>query len=146
MKYEKLTHKIIGAAMKVHSILGSGFQEVIYQRAMIIEMNKRGLKFEREKVMPVTYEGYKIGARRVDFFVEGKILAELKALSRLEDIHLAQVINYCEAFGLPFGLLINFGAKSLDFKRLYNFNHPDNRPYQRPLNIMVSSQDHPIIL
>lgn len=106
--------------MKVHSFLGNGFQEVIYQRALEIEMNLEGLKFEREKEMPVIYKGYEIGTRRVDFFVEDKIMVELKALIHLEDIHLAQDKNYLEAYNMEVGLLINFGAKSLEFKRLYN--------------------------
>ena len=120
MKYEELTKRIIGCAMKVHSTLGNGFQEVIYQRALEIEMNLEGLKFEREKEMPVMYREYEIGTRRVDFFVEGKIMVELKALIQLEDVHLAQGKNYLEAYNMEVGLLINFGAKSLEFKRLYN--------------------------
>src|SRR3990170_7312559 len=120
MKYEDITKRIIGCAMKVHSTLGNGFQEVIYQRALEIEMNLEGLKFEREKEMPVMYREYEIGTRRVDFFVEGKIMVELKALIQLEDVHLAQGKNYLEAYNMEVGLLINFGAKSLEFKRLYN--------------------------
>jgi len=120
MKYEDLTKRIIGCAMKVHSFLGNGFQEVIYQRALEIEMSLDGLKFEREKEMPVMYKGYEIGTRRVDFFVENKIMVELKALIQLEDVHLAQGKNYLEAYNMEVGLLINFGAKSLEFKRLFN--------------------------
>ena len=120
MKYEDITKRIIGCAMKVHSTLGNGFQEVIYQRALKIEMSIDGLKFEREKEMPVIYKGYEIGTRRVDFFVEDKIMVELKALIQLEDVHLAQGKNYLEAYNMEVGLLINFGAKSLEFKRLYN--------------------------
>jgi GxxExxY protein len=120
MKYEDITKRIIGCAMKVHSFLGNGFQEVIYQRALEIEMSQDGLKFEREKEMPVMYKGYEIGTRRVDFFVEDKIMVELKALIQLEDVHLAQGKNYLEAYNMEVGLLINFGAKSLEFKRLYN--------------------------
>lgn len=127
MKYEELTHKIIGCAMKVHNTLGSGFQEVIYQRALAIEMHKQGVAFQREMEMDIFYEGYKIGTRRVDFFVENTIMLELKALSQLEDVHLAQAMNYCQAYNLPIGLLINFGGKSLEFKRVYNVNHPENK-------------------
>jgi GxxExxY protein len=118
--YEELTKRIIGCAMKVHSILGNGFQEVIYQRALEIELTLEGLKFEREKDMPVIYKGHNIGTRRVDFFVEKKIMVELKALTLLEDVHLAQAKNYLEAYNMEVGLLINFGAKSLEFKRLFN--------------------------
>ena len=129
MKHEELTRKIIGCAMKVHSTLGNGFQEVIYQRALAIEMTKHGLGYQREMEMTIFYEGEDIGTRRVDFFVEDIIMVELKALIKLEDVHLAQAMNYCQAYNLPIGLLINFGAKSLEFKRVYNVNHSDNKEY-----------------
>lgn len=129
MKYEDLTRKIIGCAMKVHCTLGNGFQEVIYQRAMSIEMDKLSLSFQREMEMTIYYEGIDIGTRRVDFFVEDEIIVELKALIKLEDVHLAQAMNYCQAYNLPIGLLINFGSKSLEFKRVYNVNHPENKDY-----------------
>ena len=129
MKHDELTHKIIGCAMKVHRTLGNGFQEVIYQRALAIEMEKERLGFEREMEMTIFYEGIDIGTRRVDFFVEGNIMVELKALIKLEDVHLAQAMNYCQAYHLPIGLLINFGSKSLEFKRVYNVNHIDNKDY-----------------
>jgi GxxExxY protein len=115
---DPLTHAIIGCAMKVHSALGNGFQEFIYQRALAIEMEKQGLDFSREQEMPIFYDGIDIGTRRVDFLVENRVLVELKALVKLEDVHLAQALNYLEAFRLPTGLLINFGARSLEFKRL----------------------------
>jgi len=127
MKYEEITHKIIGAAMKVHSVLGNGFQEVIYQRALAIEMEKQGLGFKREMEMAIYYDEIDIGTRRVDFFVEDQVMVELKALIKLEDLHLAQAMNYCQAYNLPIGLLINFGSKSLEFKRVYNVNHPENK-------------------
>ncbi len=129
MEKKELTHKIIGCAMKVHSTLGNGFQEVIYQRALAIEMKNQGLSFLREMEMGILYEENHIGKRRVDFFVEGQIMLELKAVIKLEDVHLAQAMNYCEAYNLPIGLLINFGSRSLQFKRVYNVNHPDNRKY-----------------
>ena len=134
MKHEEVTRKIIGCAMKVHSILGNGFQEVIYQRALAIEMEKQGLSFQREMEMSIFYQGYDIGTRRVDFFVEDNIMVELKAIINLDDVHLAQAMNYCQAYGLPIGLLINFGAKSLEFKRVYNVNHEDNKEYKKGLN------------
>ncbi len=127
MKNKELTHKIIGSAMKVHSTLGNGFQEVIYQRALAIEMEKQGLSFVREMKMDILYDGHHIGKRRVDFFVEDKIMLELKAVIKLEDAHLAQAMNYCQAYKLPIGLLINFGSRSLEFKRVYNLNHPENK-------------------
>lgn len=113
--------------MKVHRTLGNGFQEVIYQRALAIEMGKQKLYFAREMEMPIYYDGIDIGTRRVDFFVADKIMVELKAIIKLEDLHLSQAMNYCEAYKLPVGLLINFGAKSLEFKRVYNVSHPDNK-------------------
>ena len=119
-KYSELTSKIIGCAMKVHSALGNGFQEVIYQRALVIEMEDSGLVFSREHEMPIYYKQKQIGTRRVDFLVEEKISVELKAIISLEDVHLAQAINYLEAYDLEIGLLINFGSKSLMFKRLAN--------------------------
>ncbi|MEO7311593.1 MAG: GxxExxY protein [Chitinophagaceae bacterium] len=129
MKYEELTHKIIGCAMKVHTVLGSGFQEVIYQRAMAIEMQKQGLSFKREMEMTIYYDGIDIGTRRVDFFVAEFVMVELKAKTKLDDDHLAQAMNYCQAYNLPIGLLINFGGRSLEFKRVYNVNHPENKDY-----------------
>ena len=115
--------------MKVHTTLGNGFQEVIYQRAMAIEMGNQGLGFQREMEMTIYYDGQDIGTRRVDFFVEGVIMVELKALMKLEEIHLTQTMNYCQAYNLPIGLLLNFGAKSLDFRRVYNVNHPENKDF-----------------
>lgn len=125
--------------MKVHTTLGNGFQEVIYQRALAIEMIKQKLSFEREMEMDIFYEGEHIGTRRVDFFVEGKIMVELKALIKLEDVHLAQAMNYCQAYNLPIGLLINFGAKSMEYKRVYNVNHPDNQSYKQE----IQKSNHP---
>lgn len=132
MKHEKLTHKIIGCAIKVHSTLGNGFQEVIYQRALAIEFERHGLAFQREMEMDIRYEGQHIGTRRVVFFVEKQIMVELKALIKLEDVHLAQAMNYCQAYNLPIGLLINFKAKSLQFKRVYNVIHPENKKQSNP--------------
>lgn len=120
MQHEELTRKIIGCAMEVHKRLGNGFQEVIYQRALEIEMRLSRLDFTRELEMSIFYRDAEIGTRRVDFFVEGKIMVELKALINLEDVHLAQAMNYLEAYKMEIGLLINFGAKSLEFKRVHN--------------------------
>jgi len=117
-KYSDTTRKIIGAAMKVHSTLGNGFQEVIYQRALVIEMTKQGLSFQRELEMQIYYDEKEIGTRRVDFLVEEKVMVEIKAVTALEDVHLAQAINYLEAYKMEIGLLLNFGAKSLEFRRL----------------------------
>jgi len=119
MKYEEITGKVIGAAMEVHNMLGNGFQEVIYQRALAIEMELRGLNFSREHEMNIYYKDQWIGNRRVDFFVEECVMVEIKALVELEDVHLAQAKNYLEAYNLEIGLLINFGARSLQFKRIY---------------------------
>jgi GxxExxY protein len=126
MQHEELTRKIIGCAMKVHSTLGTGFQELIYQKALAIEMQKQNLSFGREIEMTIFYDGIDIGKRRVDFFVGEIIMVELKAVSILNDLHLAQAMNYLEAYNLPIGLLINFGSKSMEFKRVYNTKHRDN--------------------
>ncbi len=119
-KYSELTAKIIGCAMLVHKTLGNGFQEVIYQRALEIEMALAGIVFSREFEMPIFYKEQHIGTRRVDFLVSGLISVELKAITKLEDVHFAQAINYLEAYNLEIGLLINFGETSLNFKRLTN--------------------------
>ena len=117
-KYSDITGKVIGCAMEVHRYLGNGFQEVIYQRALALEMQQQDLNFSREHEMQIKYKGVDIGTRRVDFFVEEKVMVEIKAVIQLEDVHLAQAINYVEAYGLEIGLLINFGSKSLQFKRV----------------------------
>ena len=119
-RHSELTGKVIGCAMAVHSAMGNGFQEVIYQRALEIEMMDQHLSFAREQEMPIYYKGRQIGSRRVDFLVDNAVCVELKATSRLEDIHLAQAINYLEAYDLEVGILINFGARSLEFKRVTN--------------------------
>ena len=106
--------------MEVHKALGNGFQEVVYQRAFSIEMNLQGIDHVREKEMPLQYKGYNIGTRRVDFFVEEKVMVEIKAITVLEEVHLAQAMNYLEAYKMGVGLLLNFGSKSLQFKRLHN--------------------------
>ena len=127
----ELTGKIIGCAMEVHSIMGNGFQEVVYQRCLAIEMSRQGLVYSREHVMELYYKDEWVGKRRVDFFVEDQVMLELKAVIELEDVHLAQAINYLEAYGLNIGLLINFGNRSLQFKRVMK---PDKnrRPGQVP--------------
>ncbi|MBS1668508.1 MAG: GxxExxY protein [Bacteroidetes bacterium] len=119
-KYSDITEKVIKACMTVHSILGNGFQEVIYQRALAIEFELLNLPFAREFSMQIFYKERHIGERRVDFLVNEKISVELKAVSKLENVHLAQAMNYLEAYNLEVGMLINFGANSLEFKRLYN--------------------------
>jgi len=126
-KFKEITEKIIGSSMKVHSTLGNGFQEVIYQRALEIEMDEAGLRFAREFSMPIYYKEKNIGERRVDFFVEEKIMVELKAIIHLEKVHLAQAKNYLEAYNMQVGLLINFGSISLEFKRI------ENQKYKLPI-------------
>ena len=119
-KLGDITGKIIGAAFEVHKFLGNGFQEVIYQRALAIEMAKAGLSFAREIEQEIFYKDYQepIGTRRADFVVEGKVLVETKALAALEDVHLAQALNYLKAYRLEVGLLLNFGSKSMEVKRV----------------------------
>ena len=120
LKYKGITEKIIGSAFEVHKFLGNGFQEVIYQRALAWEMLQVGLTFSREIEQDIYYKELRepIGTRRADFVIEGKVLVELKSIKELEDVHLAQVLNYLKAYKLAVGLLINFGGKSLEFKRL----------------------------
>ncbi len=115
-----ITHKIIGCAMRVHQELGCGFQELLYQRALAKEMMDQGIDFQRELEMEVFYKSELIGTRRVDFFVEDCVMLELKAVEHIEPGHIAQAINYCEAYKIKDGLLINFGSRSLEFKRLFN--------------------------
>ncbi|MEZ4687797.1 MAG: GxxExxY protein [Bacteroidia bacterium] len=128
---DDLTYLINGCAMKVHTKLGNGFQEVIYQRCLAIELERAGLCFEREKEQELYYDGIYVGKRRVDFVVEHIVIVELKARIQLEDVHLAQAKNYVVAYNKAIGLLINFGARSLQFKKVYNnrFN-PDLQDYQ----------------
>lgn len=120
MKFWDLTGRIIGGAMEVHTCLGNGFQEVIYQRALAHELEARQIGFAREFEMPIFYKGVQVGCRRVDFLIENKVSVELKALIKLEKVHFAQAMNYLEAYNIETGLLINFGATSLEFKRLQN--------------------------
>ena len=117
---DAITHKIIGCAMEVHNTLGNGFQEVIYQRCLSIELATKGIAHKREVEMPIFYKGNDVGLRRADFLIEGEIMVELKAQINLEDVHLNQAMNYLEAYNLETDLLINFGARSLQFKRVYN--------------------------
>ena len=117
---DDLTFKIIGCAMEVHNQMGNGFQEVIYQRALAIEFDLQGLSFARELEMELEYKGHDVGTRRVDFFVEDKVMVEIKAIVNLEGVHKAQAINYCEAYNIADGLLINFGAERLQYHRVFN--------------------------
>lgn len=123
MSIDELTYKVNGCALKVHNTLGNGFQEVIYQRCLAIELSNIGLNFGREVEQKIFYEGIDVGTRRADFVVENKIIVELKAVINLEDVHLAQAKNYVVAYDSPIGLLINFGAKSLQFKKIFNQHH-----------------------
>lgn len=125
---DEITYKINGCAMKVHNTLGNGFQEVIYQRCLAIEMERAGLGFGREVGQTIYYDGINVGTRRADFIVEGKVIVELKALINLEDVHLAQAKNYVVAYDFPIGLLINFGATSLQFKKVFNKKYQPTNP------------------
>lgn len=132
-KYGDITEKIIGACFKVHSTLGNGFQEVIYQRALELELKLIPLDYAREFEMPIYYLDQEIGTRRVDFLIDNKISVELKAIIKLEDVYFAQAMNYLEAYNLEVGLLINFGSKRMEFHRFANkkynpsvFMHPNH--------------------
>jgi GxxExxY protein len=120
MTVDELTYKINGCAMKVHNTLGNGFQEVIYQRCLAIELERARISFEREQEHTIFYEGIDVGTRRADFIIEGSVVVELKALINLEDVHLAQAKNYVVAYDKSIGLLINFGSTSLQIKKVYN--------------------------
>jgi GxxExxY protein len=128
MTIDEMTYKINGCAMKVHNTLGNGFQEVIYQRCLAIELQKSGLNFGREIEQAIYYEDIHVGTRRADFVVEEKIIVELKAVINLEDVHLAQAKNYVVAYDFSVGLLINFGATSLQFKKVFNPKYSPVKP------------------
>ena len=128
MKLDEITYKIIGCSMKIHNTLGNGFQEVIYQRCLAIELEKAALSFAREKEQAIFYEEIQVGTRRADFIVEDKVIVELKAVINLENVHLAQAKNYVVAYDFPVGLLINFGATSLQYKKIFNPKY--NQDYQ----------------
>ncbi len=122
MEINEITRRIIGCAMEVHNIIGNGFQEVIYQRALEVEFAINDLHFEREKEMSIYYKEVLIGTRRVDFFIEECVMVELKAVIKIEEVHKTQAINYLETYNIADGLLLNFGGLSLEYKRLYNKN------------------------
>ena len=120
MEINDITYKINGCAMKVHRTLGNGFQEVIYQRCLAIELERAGLSYAREQEHTIYYEDIEVGTRRADFVVEDLVIVELKAVIDLKDVHLAQAKNYVVAYDKPIGMLINFGATSLQFKKVFN--------------------------
>jgi len=120
MERDELTYKIIGCAMKVHNTLGNGFQEVIYQRCLAIELTKAGISHMREQEHTIFYDGIDVGTRRADFVIADKLSLEIKAIINLEDVHLAQAKNYTVAYDFPLGLLINFGSQSLQYKMIFN--------------------------
>lgn len=119
-KYSKLTGSVIGCAMKVHTDLGCGFPEVIYQRSLAVELKEQSISFVREVSIPLFYKSVEVGKRRADFIVEKKVLVELKAVSELDGAHSNQILNYLKAYKMEVGLLINFGEGSLIFKRFIN--------------------------
>lgn len=134
MTLDEITYKVNGCAMKVHKTLGNGFQEVIYQRCLAIELERAGLSFGREVEQIIFYDGIEVGTRRADFVVENQIIVELKALINLEDVHLAQAKNYVVAYDFPIGLLINFGATSLQFKKVFNPKFNKTNPVNPKIN------------
>jgi len=123
MKKDPLTYSIIGCALQIHNQLGPGFQEVIYQRALSIELENAAISFVREQEQPIYYKGTDIGTRRADFVIKNQVVVEIKACVELKDVHLAQAKNYVVAYDFPRGLLINFGGKSLEYKLLFNPYH-----------------------
>jgi GxxExxY protein len=150
-KYGEITEKIIGSAFRVHGTLGNGFQEVIYQRALALEFNAASLPYAREFEMPIFYLDQQIGTRRADFLIENKISVEIKAVITLEDVHIAQAMNYLEAYNLEIGLLLNFGNKRLEFHRFTNkkfnplvINHPN--PINSKIIVQTNEKDFTIFI
>ena len=144
LKFKEITERITGSAMKVHAALGNAFQEVIYQRALEIEFRNIGLDNAREFEMPIFYLNEQIGTRRVDFLVQDEVSVELKAIIKIEDVHLAQAMNYLEAYNLEIGLLINFGSKRMEFHRFSNkkFNANIIKRSQSPNQSNSSNSSH----
>jgi GxxExxY protein len=126
--YKDITEKVIGCAMKVHSYFGIGFPEMIYKRAVMIELKKAGLSFKSEVERDINYDQQLIAKRRLDLIVEDKILVELKAISETTNKDFAQVINYLNVFQIEVGLLLNFGQPSLQYKRFVSSRNQRNRP------------------
>ena len=120
LKYADISEKIIGSAMTVHRKMKAGYSELIYSRCLAIEFDKINLSYKKELELPIYYNDAVVGRRRVDFMVEEKIVVELKAIAELTDKELNQALNYLENHRQEIGLLINFGAKSLQFKRIIN--------------------------
>ena len=120
MILDEITYKINGCAMKIHNTLGNGFQELIYQRCLAIELGRAGLNFGREVEQTIFYDGIDVGTRRADFVVEGQVIVEIKAVINLENVHLAQAKNYVVAYDFPIGLLINFGSTSVQIRKVFN--------------------------
>jgi GxxExxY protein len=139
---DELTYKINGCAMKVHNTLGNGFQEIIYQRCLAIELDKSGISFVREQEHTIYYEGIEVGTRRADFIIEDTVVVELKALINLEDVHLAQAKNYVVAYNKSIGLLINFGSTSLQFKKVYNPKYNDHQ-IKKSSNFSIRKSENP---
>jgi GxxExxY protein len=126
--HQELTHKIIGCAMKVHGVMGSGYRENIYSRCLAIELDRAGIKYEREIESPIYYDGILVGRKKVDYIIEGLVSLELKAISELTDKELNQALNYLETHHMESGLLINFGGSSLQFRRLFNKKYTPKNP------------------
>lgn len=118
LELEELTGKIIGAAIEVHRQLGPGFLESIYENALVYELRKRGLHVEQQIEVPIIYAGeIEVGKHRLDLFVEGEVVVELKAIANLEDIHFAITRSYLRAVGKKHGLLLNFAKVTLEARR-----------------------------
>ena len=124
MEHEKLTEIIIGCAMKVHRTLGPGFLESVYQKALVHELRKTELYVECEKPIQVTYDGIVVGDFAADMLVEGVIMVENKAVQALNPVHEVHLVNYLAATGIEIGLLLNFGAGKLEFKRKFRTYRP----------------------
>jgi GxxExxY protein len=115
---KEITDRIIGAAIQIHKTLGPGFLEAIYEEALATEFDHLGINYERQRIIRIEYRGKPIGEHRLDFLVEGKVIAELKAIQSLEDIHFAIVRSYLKATGLQSALLLNFASMPVTIKRV----------------------------
>ncbi|MCK4328812.1 GxxExxY protein [candidate division WOR-3 bacterium] len=116
--HKDLTHKIIGAAMEVHKRVGPGFSEKIYENGFIVELNLQGIPYEQQNRVTINYKGHNIGDYIIDTVVDKRIVVELKALDKINNIHEAQLISYLKASECKVGLIINFGKPSLEWKRI----------------------------
>ncbi len=124
--FKELSFAVVGAAMEVHRLLGSGFLEAVYQKALAHELTLRGIPFQEQVHLPVTYKDLSVGDYIADFVIDGKIIIELKSVTAITDAHKAQAINYLAATGLELAIILNFGEQSLHQERIVRYKSPKN--------------------